>query len=45
MKSPPEQYPDPVAREMTEQFIAQYGGAPKLPASGPVPAVEHSSAS
>jgi myo-inositol-1-phosphate synthase len=31
MKSPPEQYPDPVAREMTEQFIAEYGGAPKLP--------------
>ena len=32
MKSPPEQHPDPVAREMTEDFIAQYGGAPKLPA-------------
>jgi myo-inositol-1-phosphate synthase len=31
MKSPPEQYPDPVARELTEKFIAEYGGAPKLP--------------
>ncbi len=31
MKSPPEQHPDPVAREMTEDFIEQYGGAPKLP--------------
>jgi myo-inositol-1-phosphate synthase len=31
MKSPPEQYPDPIAREMTEQFIAEHGGAPKLP--------------
>ena len=31
MKSPPEQHPDPVARDMVEDFIAQYGGAPKLP--------------
>ena len=31
MKSPPEQHPDPVARDMTEDFIEQYGGAPKLP--------------
>jgi myo-inositol-1-phosphate synthase len=31
MKSPPEQHPDPVARDLTEEFIAQYGGAPKLP--------------
>ena len=31
MKSPPEQHPDPIAREMTEDFIEQYGGAPKLP--------------
>jgi myo-inositol-1-phosphate synthase len=31
MKSPPEQYPDPVARELTEKFIAEYAGAPKLP--------------
>jgi myo-inositol-1-phosphate synthase len=35
MKSPPEQHPDPVAREMTEDFIAEYGGAPKLPGGGP----------
>jgi myo-inositol-1-phosphate synthase len=31
MKSPPEQHPDPVARDMTEAFIAEHGGAPKLP--------------
>jgi myo-inositol-1-phosphate synthase len=31
MKSPPEQFPDPVARDMTEEFIERYGGAPKLP--------------
>ena len=31
MKSPPEQHPDPVARDLTEEFIAEYGGAPKLP--------------
>jgi myo-inositol-1-phosphate synthase len=31
MKSPPEQYPDPVAREMTDDFIAEHGGVPKLP--------------
>jgi hypothetical protein len=31
MKSPPEQYPDDVAREMVEEFIKKYGGAPKLP--------------
>ncbi|MEA2222226.1 MAG: myo-inositol-phosphate synthase [Solirubrobacteraceae bacterium] len=31
MKSPPVQVPDSVARENTERFIAQYGGAPKLP--------------
>src|SRR5256885_9417746 len=31
MKSPPVQVPDPVAREDTERFIAEYGGAPKLP--------------
>jgi myo-inositol-1-phosphate synthase len=34
MKSPPVQVPDPVARENTERFIAQYGGAPKLPGGG-----------
>ena len=31
MKSPPNQVPDPVARQMTEDFIAEYGGALKLP--------------
>jgi myo-inositol-1-phosphate synthase len=31
MKSPPVQVPDPVARQNTEDFIAKYGGAPKLP--------------
>ena len=31
MKSPPEQYPDDIAREMVEDFIKDYGGAPKLP--------------
>jgi myo-inositol-1-phosphate synthase len=36
MKSPPEQHPDTVAREMTERFIAEYGGAPKLPGKGKV---------
>jgi myo-inositol-1-phosphate synthase len=35
MKSPPEQHPDPVARDMTEDFIAEYGGAPKLPGGAP----------
>jgi myo-inositol-1-phosphate synthase len=36
MKSPPEQHPDPVARDMTEAFIAQHAGAPKLPGKGKV---------
>src|SRR5215210_4807135 len=27
MKSPPEQHPDPVARDMVEDFIAEHGGA------------------
>jgi myo-inositol-1-phosphate synthase len=31
MKSPPVQVPDSVARDNTEEFIAKYGGAPKLP--------------
>jgi hypothetical protein len=35
MKSPPEQHPDPVARQMVEDFIAEYGGAPKLPGQKP----------
>jgi len=34
MKSPPVQVPDPVAREDTERFIAEHGGAPKLPGKG-----------
>jgi myo-inositol-1-phosphate synthase len=38
MKSPPEQHPDPVARQMTEDFIAEYGGVPKLPAGAKAPA-------
>jgi len=38
MKSPPEQHPDPVARDMVEDFIATYGGAPKLPGQTPTPA-------
>jgi myo-inositol-1-phosphate synthase len=33
MKSPPEQHPDDIARQMTEEFIERYGGAPKLPGS------------
>jgi myo-inositol-1-phosphate synthase len=40
MKSPREQYPDPVARDMTEAFIEEYGGAPKLPGKGKVKATE-----
>jgi myo-inositol-1-phosphate synthase len=40
MKSPPEQHADPVARQMTEDFIAKYGGAPKLPGKGKVEARE-----
>jgi len=31
MKSPPVQYRDPIARDMVEAFIEEYGGAPKLP--------------
>ena len=33
MKSPPEQHPDDIARQMTHDFIETYGGAPKLPGS------------
>jgi hypothetical protein len=29
-----------VARQNTEDFIAQYGGAPKLPGAGKIRAVE-----
>ena len=36
MKSPPEQYPDPVARDMSDEFIREHGGAPKLPGKGKV---------
>ena len=44
MKSPPEQHPDPVARQMAEDFIAEYGGAPKLPGQKPEPAEPSSTA-
>jgi myo-inositol-1-phosphate synthase len=40
MKSPPEQYPDPVARDMTERFIAEHAGAPKLPGQAKVKALQ-----
>ena len=40
MKSPPEQYPDSVARDKTEEFISQFGGAPKLPGKGKVRTTE-----
>jgi myo-inositol-1-phosphate synthase len=36
MKSPPVQVPDDEAREQTEQFIAEYSGAPKLPGKAKV---------
>src|SRR5213596_4228597 len=36
MKSPPVQVPDPVARDNTEAFIEQYGGAPKLPSAAKI---------
>jgi myo-inositol-1-phosphate synthase len=42
MKSPPEQHPDPVARDMTEAFIAEYAGAPKLPGKARLTAPETS---
>jgi hypothetical protein len=38
MKSPPEQHPDPVARDMVEDFIAEHGGVPKLPGQKPATA-------
>jgi myo-inositol-1-phosphate synthase len=40
MKSPPVQYPDPVARDMIEAFIEEHGGAPKLPGKGKVTAAD-----
>ena len=30
-----EQHPDPVARQMVEDFIEEHGGAPKLPGQKP----------
>jgi hypothetical protein len=36
MKSPPRQVADPVARDETEEFIATYGGPPKLPGKAKV---------
>jgi myo-inositol-1-phosphate synthase len=36
MKSPPVQYPDPVARDMSEAFIEEHAGAPKLPGKAQV---------
>jgi len=36
MKSPPVQVPDSVARENTEDFIAKYSGAPKLPGAATI---------
>jgi myo-inositol-1-phosphate synthase len=40
MKSPPEQFPDPVARDKVEAFIEEHAGAPKLPGKGKVKAAE-----
>jgi myo-inositol-1-phosphate synthase len=40
MKSPPVQVPDPVAKQNTEDFIAKYGGAPKLPGGAKIHTVE-----
>jgi myo-inositol-1-phosphate synthase len=41
MKSPPVQVPDSLARDDTEAFIEQYGGAPKLPGAAKVRASQH----
>jgi myo-inositol-1-phosphate synthase len=40
MKSPPVQVPDSVARQNTEDFIAKYGGAPKLPGQAKIRTAE-----
>src|SRR4029079_5179120 len=40
MKSPPVQVPDPVAKTNTEEFIAKYGGAPKLPGKAKIRTAE-----
>ena len=45
MKSPPVQVPDSVARQNTEDFIAEYGGAPKLPGKAKVKVKENGVAS
>src|SRR6266550_2682716 len=41
MKSPPVQVPDSVARDDTEKFIEQYGGAPKLPGAAKITTSQH----
>jgi myo-inositol-1-phosphate synthase len=43
MKSPPQQFPDPVARDMTEEFIAENAGAPKLPGKAQIKTTETAS--
>jgi myo-inositol-1-phosphate synthase len=40
MKSPPVQVPDSVARQNTEDFIAKYAGAPKLPGTAKIKAAK-----
>src|SRR5919199_353594 len=40
MKSPPVQVPDSIARDNTEKFIKQYGGAPKLPGQARITAAQ-----
>src|SRR4051794_11214083 len=40
MKSPPVQVHDPVAKTNTEEFIAKYGGAPKLPGKAKIRTAE-----
>src|SRR5881409_4292994 len=40
MKSPPVQVPDPVAKTNTEEFIAKYSGAPKLPGQAKIRTAE-----
>jgi hypothetical protein len=40
MKSPPVQVPDSIARDNTEAFIAEHGGAPKLPGKAEVRVTE-----
>ena len=37
MKSPPEQHPDPVARDMVEEFIAEHGGSAEAAGQKPAP--------